>query len=111
VSVTRALIVQPNGTGEVDVIVAKLDQFNVIVGGYIEGVTLETCHLYCNEEGKMMGLPVNVAATMLAHRLGWPRGDALCGPVVFLGNDPAGGEADVPQAVLDAFAEVVTRRQ
>ena len=37
------------------------------VGGYIEGVYLDGATAYVNEEGKLQGLPKNMAATDLAH--------------------------------------------
>ncbi|MGV8973686.1 MAG: DUF3846 domain-containing protein [Rhodoglobus sp.] len=51
---------------------------------------------YCDEEGKIVGLPVNVRATRLARLIGWTTGDTLNGPVVFLGPaDADGNDTDV----------------
>lgn len=77
-----------------------LDGLQALVGGYIEAVSLTEGHAYVNEEGKLMGLPVNALATDLAHAAGWPYGDVLCGTVVFLGDSPDGDEADVPPSLL-----------
>jgi Domain of unknown function (DUF3846) len=99
----RALIIQPDGRSEDTTVQADLAGLNAAVGGLIECVTLRICHLYCDEEGKLKGLPVNKAATALAHTLGWMHGDVLCGPVIFLGNHPQGAEADVPQSVIDTW--------
>lgn len=99
----RALIIQVNGMAVHEPVTADLEGITAVVGGPIEMVTLPSCHLYCDEEGKVMGSPVNRAATGLAHLLGWRYGDVLCGPVIFLGNTHDGGEADVPQSVINAW--------
>ncbi|MGH3497428.1 MAG: DUF3846 domain-containing protein [Nocardioidaceae bacterium] len=92
ISPVDALIIDADETILADVrpIVPDLHTLHALVGGYIEGVadTWGTWIAYCNEEGKLLGLPVNVRA-----------GDVLCGPVVFLGPpDPAesGDSAAVP---------------
>lgn len=36
---------------------------------YIEGLMLEDCLLFIDEDGQMRGLPANPVATYLAHRL------------------------------------------
>lgn len=46
----------------------QLKELNDIVGGYIELVTLPNDEfMVVNEEGKMMGLPVNDNATTIYH--------------------------------------------
>jgi hypothetical protein len=47
----------------------QLKELNDIVGGYIELVTLTNDEfMVVNEEGKIMGLPVNANATEIYHR-------------------------------------------
>lgn len=80
-----------------------------LVGGFIEGISgsdWATWHAYCNEEGKIHGLPPNWLATNLAHKLGWPEGDILCGSVVILGGGDEGEEADVPTSVIELAREL-----
>lgn len=84
-----------------------LASFQAEVGGDLEGfgptwqAGATAWHGYCDEEGKLKGLPVNEVATRLAHAAGWPMGDALCGTVVFLGPpDSGGGETDVPGGLI-----------
>jgi hypothetical protein len=79
-----------------------------LVGGWIEGFTCigSRVHGYCNEEGKLDGLPVNGVATSVARALGWPAGDLLVGPVVMLGDHPKGDESDVPTEVVDWLARM-----
>lgn len=48
-----------------------LDKLQAAVGGYIETVPYfttwegQTCAAFCNEEGKLTGLPMNIQATAL----------------------------------------------
>jgi hypothetical protein len=83
---------------------ADLDTLQRIVGGNLEAVDLPEAgaHAYCNEEGKLLGLPVNLTATGIIDRLqpGFARRDLLCGDVGFLGTGPGGEEADVPPTLL-----------
>lgn len=66
------------------------------VGGYIEAVTLQNaCTMYINEEGKLLGLPMNYHANTLAHKFNsnlrdWDYivGNAvICGPLDGAGYD------------------------
>lgn len=112
----KVLIVQPDGLVEYRTIVngPVLADFQRIVDGYIESVTGDGWHLYCNEEGKLRGLPINMVATKLAHELfghNWrnttePYFDILVGNVVFIGNAPDGEEADVPQYIVGLAEEI-----
>lgn len=107
-AVVRALVVTPDGSARLIPVEVNLSALQSVVGGYLEAVSLRAdCHAYCNEEGKLLGLPVNGTATVLAGRLGWPGvgSDVLCGPVLFLGSDSDGGEADVPERVVDLACE------
>lgn len=71
-----------------------------IVGGYIEGVPLfdtvvhggltHRCVAFCNEEGKIRGLPINAAATLMWERaMGRDPGDVLMGNVAVVWGDGA----------------------
>lgn len=64
-----------------------LKAFQEAVGGYIETVTLERTGLVViiNEEGKLMGLPIN---GML--NIGRLIGEPLAGPVLVVRADPDG---------------------
>lgn len=80
----------------------ELSTLQGLVGGWIEGVSVADADwfAFCNEDGKMMRLPVNSGATRLAEALGWESmGDYLSGTVVFVGRaDPE--STDVPESVL-----------
>lgn len=101
----RALIV-PASTQfacEVENIDTDLQSLQKIVGGWIEAVSPVDgkWHAYVDEEGKIKdGMRFNPRATLLAHELGWPMGDIIYGPAVFLGDGRDGEEADVPGVVI-----------
>lgn len=58
----------------------QLRTMQAAVGGYIEAVTLRDSRvLVCNEEGKMLGLARNAAATTLLHEAGGSRSDYIVG--------------------------------
>lgn len=107
-----ALIVQPDGSAEIRDIDPTLDTLKELVGGWLEAihpgdVSHGLWHAYIDEEGKLKQLPVNEAGTAFAHSIGWPHGDVLVGPVVFLGSggtgeDRGAEEADVPPEVVGA---------
>jgi hypothetical protein len=63
----------------------QLKPLQKIVGGLIEVVpsTQEGLSIICNEEGKIIGLPINYKATIL-HRF---NEDPLCGDVIILQTD------------------------
>jgi hypothetical protein len=91
----KACIVPPDASRfEYKDIDPTLETFQGIVDGQIEGVYgPEGSFIYCNEEGKLLGLPINDAAT----RLSGIQGDVLCGTVVFVGQaDEEGYDTDVP---------------
>lgn len=116
----RGLVVPVDGPGELRWLDPTLDALQAVLGGWLEavgpgpaavtpfGVPAESIgwHAYCDEVGKLKNLPSNKLATQIAHVLGWPHGDVLCGPVVFLGDGPDGGEADVPELVVQ-YAQVL----
>lgn len=106
----RALVVPVDGPAVLGWLEPSLDALRAAIGGgWLEGVDGPGWHGYCDEEGKLKRLPANLPATALAHACGWPyAADLLCGPVVFLGNDPEGEEADVPQHVVAVWREMST---
>lgn len=63
-----------------------LEEMQKFVGGYIEVVTLaDGSQLVLNEEGKLDGRPLNVGATVLAHRdRAIMERDVIVGPVLHL---------------------------
>jgi len=89
--------------------ICDLKDMQAIVGGWIEMVPLTlnlagTQHevsLFCNEEGKLQGLPLNRRATQMAGKNLRP-GDYLAGDVFLTGvQDENGDETDCP--IPDCF--------
>lgn len=103
----RAILVYPDGRITVEQRFAlSLESLQRAVGGYIEAVTDQSGSwtMYVNEEGKVIGLPVNRSATALATAAGWRGmpGDVLVGPVVFVGPVGEDGEhRSVPAWLAD----------
>lgn len=83
-----------------------LSALNGLVGGWIEGVSgYGNWVAYVNEEGKIHGMRTNPRATVLAHVHGWPKGDIICGPAVFLGrNGPE--EKSVPDDIVSTCEDI-----
>jgi hypothetical protein len=68
----------------------SLDQLRRLVDGYIEAVSLDSADMYCNEEGRLMNLPLNFRATKLnLSRFSEHKGQAsigIVGDVLILGS-------------------------
>ena len=89
-------IIYANGTDSVFMSESSPD-YNTLrkaVGGWIEGVALVGVTAYCNEEGKLEGLPVNALATRLAHtdKAIYPN-DTINGDMIVLGPLDDEGES------------------
>lgn len=110
---TLALVVPADRTAPLSYVLIPpdgLDQLQQLVGGYIEGVPSQHHGLaaWCNEEGRLRGLPLNDRATSWWQRHGFDVGhdDDLRGDVVFHGVNDEGDEADVPASVVAQLLEV-----
>lgn len=97
----RAVVIQPDGTATIEDADVSLSGLQAVVGGYIEAVGLKCptpATAYINEEGKLEGLDVNLAATRIAHLM---PGDFIAGPMIVLGApDDEGDDTPVPDEVL-----------
>jgi len=90
-------------TGETSVLEISegdnLDELQSKVGGLIELIRLGSigCDLWCNEEGKLLNLPVNNIATALWWRESVGNGviidDVLVGDVIITGGPDNKGES------------------
>ena len=70
-----------------------------VVGGYIELVRVtDELDMWCNEEGKLQGLPVNEPATALWWALcpEMRNQDVICGPVALTSHDGQGDTTSLP---------------
>lgn len=78
----------------------ELKALQAVVGGYIEPIDLGDAVGWCNEEGKILGLPANPYATALCRNLdaGLQPGDVIAGTFFITGDVDAEGEyhLDVP---------------
>lgn len=71
---------------------ANLETLQEAVGGLIQAVDLTPrLTMWCNEEGKLMGLPVNPVATAMWTRY-FGETDVIVGDVVFTGGSDEEGE-------------------
>jgi hypothetical protein len=106
---TRALVVRPDGTAEVVRVSRRLESWQELVGGSIEGLSLSAeVRAFINEDGKALGLAMNVYADAMIRALlksvghTLMPGDYIVGPVVFLGPvDRYGYETDVHPLVVE----------
>lgn len=87
----------------------RLDVLQGLVGGHIEAVSAPDGAWFCyvNEEGKLLGLDPNIAATSLVRHLSRAGGSAfsdfLVGNVVFVGPvDEQAEHGDVPGWIVEA---------
>ena len=78
-----------------------LEAMQKFVGGLIECITLSDTGsevtLVCNDEGKLLGLPLN--------RPLWDGADVLAGPGFLAGCDNEGNMTSLPQSAMDFYKE------
>lgn len=80
-----------------------LEDLQSAVGGNIEGLRLNNyIYSYCNEEGKLLGLPVNSKATVVVNLFAIQ--DVICGDFLILGAiDKDGDDTDIPPQAVQFF--------
>lgn len=92
----NAILLTVDGNSEPITIDNGCKPLQDLVGEYIEAVSCADGQvtLWCNEEGKLFGLPINKLATALWWSLKPAmRGlDILCGPVVVTGGPDENGD-------------------
>ena len=79
----RVVVKKPRERSEILLVEDTLETYQKIVGGYIEavpGILPHPLAIYCNEEGKLVGLEPNISSSY----------DIIVGPVVALGTLPDG---------------------
>lgn len=82
-----------------------LDQLQVLVGGYIEGLSGEKYTLYCNEEGKLRGLEPTLLWYPDGKAAGVVEFDVIVGDCVLLGAPD--GEGEVTGLTNEGLVEFV----
>lgn len=91
----RILIVESGKLPYTAEIESKLDVFRELVGGDIEMIGLDRdTFLYCNAEGKLLGLPGN-------RRL--DDGDIVAGTFILLRDDGTGIEASLTDGQIEKY--------
>ena len=71
---------------------SQLAKLQEAVGGLVQAVDFtENLTLWCNEEGKLYGLPINPMATFLWEKY-FGLTDFICGNVIFTGGTGDEGE-------------------
>lgn len=91
----RVLIVESNKPPYTTEIESKLDVFRELVGGDIEMMGLDRdTFLYCNAEGKLLGLPGN-------RRL--DDGDIVAGTFILLRDDGTGIEVSLTDRQIEKY--------
>ena len=92
---TQALLIKAQGAAQV-VSIPDEDAYLTLkdlVGGWIDAVTREEFTMYVHDEGLIIVLAPNVAASIMV-------GQVIVGDVVVLGNSSTGEESDAPEYLL-----------
>jgi hypothetical protein len=96
----KAVLLRADGTAS-RIEIKSGEDINKAVGGWLEVINFQgNVFVYINEEGKLLGLPLNNRATGLAYsrNIGLIPGDVIVGNVVFVGPaDNDGNDTDVPE--------------
>lgn len=97
------LTLDPDGSVTVRDTEVTLQDLQGAVGGYIEQIALtpDFC-TFANEEGKLLGLPLNPYATAFMQKF---VGDYIVGTMVFTG--PPDGDGDIT-ALDDDIIDLIT---
>lgn len=111
----KGIVIRTNGKVE-PIQVDGLTGMQEVVGGFIEcaltGDVSDTCpdnddehwDLWANEEGRLIGLPMNqVARVFVSEMQGCPIESvfSLHGDFLLLGHDGEGGSIDCPESIAD----------
>ena len=93
---------------KIDLSEGSLEKLQSAVGGYIQMVEIGPYSMYLNEEGKMIGLPVNRLATALWESEYGAGTDIIVGNAVFCG--PPDDEGEDTSLSIDQFYEFAKER-
>ena len=105
---TKSLVIATNGEHEV-IDLPGYAELSAAIGGYIECVpSNDSVTIWCNEEGKLNGLPSNDIAVVLWSEFDKYEcingGDWLVGTIVVQGPiDEDGESTDCPDDVVEIF--------
>jgi hypothetical protein len=99
---SRCLVVQPDGTGELTDLSEMDDYSKAIGGGFMKALRGGKCFAICDEDGVTLGYPCNPLATTLAMKLGYEAvpPDFLAGTIIFHGGVVEEHTVDVAEPVI-----------
>ena len=95
----KVLMVEPGKSPYETEIEGGLESLQAAVGGDIQATYPfdDLVGLICNDEGKLLGLPLN--------RPLWDGADVLAGPGFLAGCDNEGNLTSLPQSAMDFYKE------
>ena len=95
----KVLMVEPGKSPYETEIEGGLESLQAAVGGDIQATYPfdDLVGLICNDEGKLLGLPLN--------RPLWDGADVLAGPGFLAGCDNEGNLTSLPQSTMDFYKE------
>ena len=98
----RIVIAEPGKLPVVSFITDSLQDMQQIVGGYIElfETTESGIDLFCNEEGKLIGLEYNRFFPELQ--------DIVCGPIIAVGHDEEGASVSLTEEQVKEAIQMFT---
>lgn len=98
----RIVVVEPGKLPVVSFISDSLKDMQKIVGGYIElfETTESEIDLFCNEEGKLIGLECNRFFPELQ--------DIVCGPIIAIGHDEEGASISLTEEQVQEAIQMFT---
>ena len=98
----RIVVAEPGKFPAVSFISDSLKDMQKIVGGYIElfETTESEIDLFCNEEGKLIGLECNRFFPELR--------DVICGPIIAIGHDDEGASVSLTEEQLREALQMFT---
>lgn len=97
----KVVVKQPYKKAEITEVENSLESFQKIVGGHIEfvpSVFQYPIGIYCNEEGKLEGLPPNIVL---------PHGDFAAGTIVVISTDLYGNTIGLTESQAERCAELL----
>lgn len=115
----KGLVIYTDGTYEVKEF-KQYSDYNDVVGGYLEGIKMyslatdnDSGLAYINEDGKMLGLPINRDASLIAwlsHAI--YDTDRIAGNMIIMGaTDDEGESTDVSQIWVDLVQHFCRERK
>jgi len=108
VSKLKVLVFAPGEKPVVQEIDKGLEAMQAVVGGYIECVGLAPgIDLYCNEEGKLIGLPLNLRKKNPMAIAGGLPGDIIAGTFFVTRTNDEGESESLTDADIKKYTKLI----